>query len=156
MNEEGGEVAENIAAGRSAIVVAEFGIVVANVGGNFKLQLRNLLSIGIIERLIYLACHMENDILIRCIDVMMMAKPIAGLLMDFHITHPLCTIQLDFSPYKIGACVRVVNARIEHFQTSPIGCSQFMEWKNLMFPRVVKQLFHVFCIKICSKVVKNS
>ena len=125
MDEEGGKVADHVAAGRSAVVVAELCVVVTNVGGNRELQLGNLLSVGVEELLIHFAGHVEDDVLVSGISIVVMTEPVAGLQVEFHIAHPLDAIQLDFRSCEVWTRIRIVDARIEHLQEAPVCRPQF-------------------------------
>ena len=52
-------------------------------------------------------------------------------------------MQLDFGIKEIRAGIAIMQAWVDDFQLLAIGCQEFFQWKNLMFPDVMKQLFHV-------------
>ena len=118
--EECREVAYHITAWRTTVVMAQLGIILFHICGHFQLQLRNLLTIGIAKGAIYLTRHMENDVVVGGICVVMMSKPVTGLQVQLHIAHPLDAVQLDFRPREVRTCIGVVDARIEHLQKTPV------------------------------------
>ena len=124
--------------------MAEFCVVVANVGRNRELQLGNLLPIRIEEWLIHLASHMEDDVLVGSVCVVMVTEPIAGFLMNLHVAYPFDTIQLDFRPCEVRSSISIVDAGVEHLHQPAVRRTKFVQRENLMLPCVMQQLFHCF------------
>ena len=136
--QKGGEMSQHIATTGSAVVLAEFRKVLPHVGRHVELQLRNLLTIGIEEGLVDVGGDMEDDVLIGGVGVVVVVEPVAGLQMQFHIAHPFGAVELNLRPYEIWSCIGVVDARVEHLQQTAVGGAEFMEGKNLMFPRIMQ------------------
>ena len=146
MDQECGQGAYHIATARIEVVAVEFGIILLHILWHGKLQLRNFPSIGIEQRHVHLGSHMKNDVLVSLIALMVMTKPVAGFHMQFYTPHPFRSVQFYFGVHKVRPRVGVVKTRVEHFHRAAIGGAQLSERKNLVFPHVVKQLFHVFVL----------
>lgn len=144
VNLKRGEVSNNVTATGTAVIVAQRGVVVSDILGHDELQLWNLQPIGIVEGLVDVGCHMEDDVAIGGIGVVMVTEPVAGLLVDFHVAHPLGVTYLHLGIGEVRPCVGVVDARIENLHHPPVGGAEFVQRKNLVFPDVMQQLFHVF------------
>ena len=109
----------------------------------FQLQLRNRFAIASAYIRINMGCYMQDDIIIRLVRIMSMLVPIGRTSMYFNISYPLNTIQCDFGLEEIRPRIAISKSRINDFQPLARSSFQLFQWENLVFPYIMKQLFHI-------------
>lgn len=127
----------------TGIVVAEGSIVLTHRSGYGELQLRNGLSVRIIERLVDVSRHMQDDIIIGRVGVVVVSKPVAAPEVQLHVAHPFRAVQFNLCPREVRTCIGVVNAGAEHLEQTPVGGTKLAQGEKLVHPCVMQELFHV-------------
>ena len=117
--------------------MAELCVVVDDMARYAELELRYLLAIGVEQWAVHVLCHMEYDIAVGGVGVMVVAEPVAGVSMEFYIAHPLCAVYLDAGTDEVWSGIAVVYAWVEHVECATVGGGELAEGKNLVFPDVM-------------------
>ena len=91
---------------------------------------------------IYHLCHMKHHVVVCCILVVSMQKPVGRTVVNLHITHPQRAVNLHLSIEEVGTCIMIVQPRVNHLHDFPVGGDQFFQWKHLVFPAIVQQQLH--------------
>lgn len=71
--------------------------------------------------------------------------------MHFHIARPQGGPYLYFCLGEVWTCLFVVQSRIKDFEWLFVGCVQFFQREDSMFPRELKEIFQRQTLKNLSK-----
>ena len=61
---------------------------------------------------------------------------------DEMFAHPQRATNLHLRVEKVGPCIAVVQSCVQNLNHTPISSLQLIERQHLVFPNIVKQLFH--------------
>lgn len=137
VDEERGNVVKDFLAGWSGMGCQQVVVVVAHVVGNGQQELGNRGAIGRRYRAVVGSYYMKDDIVVDWIGTVAMEMPVGCLEMDFHISYPGYSCNPDSRIEEIGTRVGVVETWIDDFNRATIGCEQFLQWENLVFPHIM-------------------
>ena len=109
---------------------------------NLEHQLRQVVTVLCLHIHISHTNHMEHHIIISWVVVVSVTIPVTGLEVYLHIAHPQRATNLHLRVEKVGPCIAVVQSCVQNLNHTPVSSLQLIERQHLVFPNIVKQLFH--------------
>ena len=117
-------------------------IVLIHVVGDGELHLDEALALRVLGIHIQFAAYVEDDVVIAFVLVVAMHIPVARLVVYLHVAHPQGAANLDFGIEEVGACIAIVQARVDDFHLLMDVGGELGEWEELVLPHVMQELFH--------------
>ena len=107
-----------------------------------QLDLRNNLAVDACDGRVILLYYMQDHAVIGRVLVVVMAFPVAGTHMDFHIAHPQPAINFHLGVEKVWASISVEQARVNHAHTAPVVGHHVLAEPQPVLPDVLQQSLH--------------
>jgi hypothetical protein len=136
-----GEVPQEFAACQPATASPEDLVSLEQLQGDFKKQGMYPPSPAIVYISVEIPCHMEDNIVIRGIQVVLMPVPVRGAAVDLHISGPEQVADADPCIKEIRSPVGILLPRGYDFELLPATAVQGFYSKIPVFPDKLDQSF---------------
>ena len=80
--------------------------------------------------------------IVGLVGVVIVTLPIGGSVVYLYISHPHTAIYAYLGIEKVGACIGVESARINHLHSPSIGSDKMGGVAQLVLPYILHQFFH--------------
>ena len=87
---------------------------------------------------IYNRRHMQHHIVVGRVLVVLMQHPVGRAFVYLHIAHPQRTADAQLGIKKVGACMCVVQSRVNHLHRASVGSVHLVQWQYAVFPNVME------------------
>ena len=106
-------------------------------------ELRNVPSVAVGDIGIQFGGNMEHDGGIGRVGIVPVTDPVGRAVVYLHISHPQCRADTELGIEKIRTGIGVLQSGVNDFDRLSFTGAQLVERENLVFPRIMQQLFHV-------------
>jgi len=120
------KVGDNLVARRILVCFKEFLIVVVNLLRDVQLQLWKEFPVGGDDVVVNNSSHMEYYIIVCRVVVVSVYIPVVGTIMNLHVSHPQCTVNLHLSVEEVWSRIAVVQTRVNHLHQLAVGGVHFL------------------------------
>jgi hypothetical protein len=86
--------------------------------------------------------HVEDDVVVGVVAVVSVAKPVGGVLVYLHISHPQRVAHLHLGVEEVGARVGVGEARVDEVDGLSAVGEEGCQWQQAVLPYIMKESFH--------------
>ena len=124
-------------AGRVGFLGQQFGIVLAHRFGHLQYQLRQGASVLRLHRHVRASHHVEHHVVVGFVRVVVVAIPVGGSIVNFHVAHPERAADFDFRIKEVGPLVPIVQSRVDDVHLLSVCSGQRAEGEELVFPHVM-------------------
>ena len=137
MDRERWDVGNGTVAWGIMVGLTQLFILLDNGRRNAYHQLRQLSAVLSDTETVGLLHHMEDDIVVGRVLVMMMSIPVAGTEMDFDIAHEELPANLHLCIEEVGTGIRIVQSWVDDFNLLTINRLQVFRTQQAVLPSIV-------------------
>ena len=85
---------------------------------------------------------MEHHVVVGFVRIVVVAIPVGGGVVYFHVAHPECAADFHFCVKEVGSLVPIVQSGVDDVHLLSVDCCQWAEGEEFVFPHVMQEYLH--------------